>query len=340
MVENRLNFSISLVIFAAVLDLLIGDPRWLPHPVEFMGHLINFLRKFIEKWAANNSLKLQIGGTFISFFLLFVSGMTGWLFERIALSGKLLPQSLGFLIVAFALASGLAASSLMNSVKEVLDALPDKDEEEELQNAREKLSHIVGRDVSNLDKSQILRAAAETASENAVDGIFAPLFWMFLGIISWSFSMPLPGPLAMVWIYKAASTLDSMLGYRTGRLLWLGRSGAKLDDLLTWIPCRLVVITLPLISKRLQLFPEILRLTWHDGSKDDSPNSGLSEAVFAYCTGIQMGGLNSYSNKVVNKNIIASHLPLPDKASVEKILFASRKLEFTWLLILFAFCFF
>ena len=85
-------------------------------------------------------------------------------------------------------------------------------------------------------EAEILRAAAETASENAVDGFFAPLFWMLLGAWIWECWPELPGPLALAWGFKASSTLDSMLGYRSGRLRWLGTAGARLDDVLTWCP--------------------------------------------------------------------------------------------------------
>ena len=115
----------------------------------------------------------------------------------------------------------------------VVDALPSA-AEGDLEPARRNLGWIVGRDVQSLDQTGMLRAAAETASENAVDGVFAPLFWMGIGSLLWMVLPSGPGPLALAWGSKASSTLDSMLGYRSGRLRWLGTAGARLDDCLLY----------------------------------------------------------------------------------------------------------
>jgi adenosylcobinamide-phosphate synthase len=153
-------------------------------------------------------------------------------------------------LLVIALASALAGRSLEQAVAAVLKALAG-DGQKRLERARQRLAWIVGRDTSDLDGPEILRAAAETASENAVDGLFAPLFWMLVGAALWTAGQSgWPGPLALAWAFKAASTLDSMLGYRRGRLRWLGTAGAKLDDLLTWLPCRLVALSLPLAAGR------------------------------------------------------------------------------------------
>ena len=200
-----------------------------------------------------------------------------------------------------ALASALAARSLRDSVLAVLQALPD------LPSARDRLSWIVGRDVSQLDQDDILRASAETASENAVDGLFAPLFWMLIGAALWKagFSQG-PGPLALAWAFKASSTLDSMLGYKQGRLRWLGTAGARLDDLLTWLPCRMVLITLPLVSMSWTKWPTTVRAAASDGRPDPSPNAGLSESIFAHCADVQMGGLNRYRSTWINKPLLSA----------------------------------
>ncbi|MDG1059596.1 MAG: cobalamin biosynthesis protein, partial [Synechococcus sp. cluster3_bin.96] len=238
------------MIVAAGLDLLVGDPRWCPHPVVAMGRFITGLRQWIEAWAGDRPFCLRAGGVLITFVLVLGSGATGWLLERLLLPQSPLPQPLAALLVVIALASALAARSLRDSVLAVLQALPD------LPSARDRLSWIVGRDVSQLDQNDILRASAETASENAVDGLFAPLFWMLIGAALWKAGFNQgPGPLALAWAFKASSTLDSMLGYKHGRLRWLGTAGARLDDLLTWLPCRTVLITLPLVSMRWSQWP-------------------------------------------------------------------------------------
>ena len=234
-----------LVIGAAVLDRLIGDPRRWLHPVVVMGWSIQQLRHWVERWAGDHPIKLRIGGGLISLILVLGSVLTGWCLERLLW----LPSPWGWLsipILTLSLASALAARSLKDSVLAVVDALPSA-AVGDLEPARRNLSWIVGRDVQSLDRTGLLRAAAETASENAVDGVFAPLFWMGIGSLLWMALPSGPGPLALAWGFKASSTLDSMLGYRSGRLRWLGTAGARLDDLLTWLPCRLVMLTLPLV---------------------------------------------------------------------------------------------
>ena len=174
-----------------------------------MGRVITGLRQWIEAWAGDRPFRLRAGGGLITLVLVLGSGGTGWLLERLILPQSPLPHPIAALLVVIALSSSLAARSLRESVLAVLQALPD------LATARNRLSWIVGRDVSQLNQDDILRASAETASENAVDGLFAPLFWMLIGAGLWKagFSQA-PGPLALAWAFKASSTLDSMLGYK------------------------------------------------------------------------------------------------------------------------------
>ena len=146
-----------------------------------------------------------------------------------------------------------------------------------------------------------------------MDGIFAPLFWMFLGTILWEFNQSLPGPLAMAWIFKASSTIDSMLGYKKGKLKWLGFTGAKLDDLMVWIPSRIVLITLPFCCKTKQSIFKTIKIAWKDGIVDSSPNSGISEAIFAYCAEVKMGGVNYYKREKRIKPIIAEKKNLTEE---------------------------
>jgi adenosylcobinamide-phosphate synthase len=191
----------------------------------------------------------------------------------------------------------------------------------------------VGRQVSGLSQQEILRAAAETAAENAVDGLFAPLFWMLVGAFLTQLAPHLPGPLALAWGFKAASTLDSMLGYRQGRLRWLGTAGARLDDLLTWIPARLVAITLPLAAGRPRQTPRLLRAALRDGAPDPSPNAGVSEAAFAHAAGLRLGGANTYADGIRIKPVLAAAGRPPDPAGVERILALGVRLELLWLLL-------
>jgi adenosylcobinamide-phosphate synthase len=299
-----------------------------------MGRVITRLRESIEAWAGDRPFRLRAGGGLITFVLVLGSGGTGWLLERMILAPSPLPQPLAALLVVIALASALAARSLRYSVLAVLQALPD------LPSARDRLSWIVGREVSQLDQDDILRASAETASENAVDGLFAPLFWMLIGAGLWKagFSQG-PGPLALAWAFKASSTLDSMLGYKHGRLRWLGTAGARLDDLLTWLPCRMVLISLPLVSMSWTKWPTTVRAAASDGMPDPSPNAGLSESIFAHCADVQMGGLNRYGNTWINKPLLSAQSGKATASGVRELLNLGLKLEAAWLLVAAGFSF-
>ena len=130
---------------------------------------------------------------------------------------------------------------------------------------------------------------------------------------------------------KASSTLDSMLGYRSGRLRWLGTAGARLDDLLTWIPCRLVMISLPLVSRTWRQWFGLVKAAERDGADDPSPNAGRSEAIYAHCIGICMGGENSYGSHLVRKPVLAVAHPQATEGSVLAVLVATTKLETAWI---------
>ena len=298
-----------------------------------MGLVISFLRGLTERIAIDNKLKLYLGGLIITLIVVSLSGISGWIIERLFLFFEIKNPILSTLFFGLILSSSLASRSLNKSILEILNIISKENTIDNLSNLRQKLSLIVGRDVDNLDINEILRALAETASENSVDGIFAPLFWIFLGTIFWEFNQSMPGPLAMAWIFKASSTIDSMLGYKEGNLKWLGFTGAKLDDLMVWIPSRIVLITLPFCCKTKQSIFKTIRDSWKDGIVDSSPNSGISEAIFAYCAEVRMGGVNYYKGQKKIKPIIAKTYPMASINSVKKILSLSLRLQLAWILV-------
>ena len=333
---------IVLVTLACGLDRLLGDPRRCLHPVVVMGWLIGHWRRLVEAWAGDRPWRLRLGGLAITVLLVGGSALAGWGVERLAIhaavggyqGGGLLPLLLRWgaaLPLLIALASALAGRSLEQAVRAVLAAVAAGD----LPLARQRLSWIVGRDTDSLDGPEILRAAAETASENGVDGLFAPLFWMLVGAGLWcGGALAGPGPLALAWAFKAASTLDSMLGYRRGRLRWLGTAGARLDDLLVWLPCRLVALSLPWVTGC--SVPAAwcrFRLARRDGASDPSPNAGLSQAAYAHAVGVQLGGANRYGGAIRHKPLLAAGSGVVTPASVERMLQLSRRLELLWVLL-------
>lgn len=330
------------MLLASGLDRLVGDPAWLPHPVVVMGWWIQRLRRRAEAWAGDDRRRLRLAGLAIALLLVGGSGLAGWGLERVALqlwaSAAGAPvRPLGPALLVVALASALAGRSLERAVHAVLAELEPGAERPEalsdLAEARRRLAWIVGRDTEALDAPGILRALAETASENGVDGLFAPLFWMLVGAGLWSVGgWSLPGPLALAWGFKAASTLDSMLGYRRGRLTWLGSTGARLDDLLVWLPCRLTALSLPTAVGRPWRGPALLRAACCDGRPDPSPNAGVSQAAYAQLVGVQLGGANHYGGECRLKPLLAAGRPPPDREAVERMLALNRRLQLLWLL--------
>ena len=309
---------------ACLLDQALGDPRTWLHPVQVMGLAITTLRSAAEGWARSVPWKLRTAGLIITLLLVGGSGLAGMAMEHLALR---MPW-LGLPLLVVGLASALAGRSLATAVLGVVDALPD------LGRARERLAWIVGRDVQELNETEILRAAAETASENAVDGLFAPLFWMGSGLVLWQWQHNLPGPLALAWGFKAASTLDSMLGYRRGTLRWLGTAGARLDDVLTWIPCRLVLLSLPVVSGRWRMACGLWRRSLQEGQLDPSPNAGMSQAIYANVVGMQLGGANLYQGQRVMKAAVGVNYSDPTVEDVTRCIRLTGRLEIVWVAVI------
>jgi adenosylcobinamide-phosphate synthase len=267
----------GVLLAAAILDFVLGDPWGWPHPVRVMGWAISQYRQ----WAWHHfkaPFLLKIAGIGLALGLVLGSGLSTWAIIR----GAYRWTAFGWSIEVILLASCFAGRSLRAAAEDVLKPLRVG----ALQKTRSTLSQYVGRDTKNLSETEILRAILETVAENATDGVMAPLFYAILGL---AFSQIGPAPFAVA--YKAVSTLDSMVGYRDEPYTHLGWFSAKLDDVLTWLPCRLNVMTLGAISGKIEA---VWRLCQRDARKDPSPNSGWSECAYAAILGVQLGGLNSY----------------------------------------------
>ena len=322
----------QILLSAIFLDLIIGDPKFLIHPVEIIGYFISKLRLFIDNFSRDNKTYLRVGGFFLTILVVSSSGLFGWTIEQLYIRNTAFISYLGLFSLIILLASTLAFKSLAVSTKSVIKFI-NVDQYKNIKKARENLAFIVGRDVNNLDEDEIIRAVVETASENSVDGIFAPLFWIFIGFLNWKISLFLPGPLSLALIFKSTSTIDSMIGYKYGSLKWIGYSGAKLDDMLTYIPSRLVAISLPIVTRPINQYLKLIKIAFKDGAKDTSPNSGLSEAIFAHCLNIKMGGENFYNGKKIIKPYFAELAPKPNLIAINKILVSVIKLEIFWVVI-------
>ncbi len=276
------------LLLAAILDFKIGDPWGWPHPVKVMGGSISILTHWFlaikaKKW------QHRLAGIAIALLLILGSGASAWCIVRVT---TLIHPWLGISSESILLASCLAGRSLRSAADEVLQPLMAG----KIERACTKLSQYVGRDTERLSADEILRAVLETVAENTTDGVTAPLFYAIMGAF-------IPGigsaPLAMA--YKAASTLDSTIGYRYPPWTDLGWFSAKLEDVLTWLPCRLTVLTLALLSGTPK---RVLAICCRDAPQDPSPNSGWSECVFAAILGVQVGGVNYYQGSVKHKPLL------------------------------------
>ena len=278
--QALLSSSASLLLSAFLLDLAVGDPRWLPHPVVLMGKFISSGERFL--WSGRTSRDF-VSGMVLSLMLIALAVGATW---ALVFALTFLPP-----LIAFPLTAGLASTTL--ATRGLLDAVTRIEtplRSDNLVKARENLAHIVGRDTSVLNQDKVLRASLESLAENTSDGIVAPLFYLFLGGI----------PLAMA--YKAVNTLDSMIGYRTDRYLYFGKFAARLDDVANFIPARLTALFMVIATFLVRLDAGLaLRILWRDHANHLSPNAGYPEAALAGALGIRLGGPSVYFGKEVSK---------------------------------------
>lgn len=307
----------SLMIFslAALLDYAIGDPWGWPHPVRFMGSAIAWGSHIILKHT-DSALAQRWAGVLLALVLIGGSGGIGWL---IAWGSSLVHPLLGIGLQSIGLASCFAGRSLRTAAEDVLQPLEAGDYSQ----AQAQLSQYVGRDTADLSEAEILRAVFETVTENATDGATAPLFYALLGA-----ALPGVGSLPLALAYKAASTLDSMVGYRRAPYTHLGWFSARLEDRLTWLPCRLTVLTLAVLSGKPR---QVWRICARDAIADPSPNSGWSECAYAAVVGVQVGGENRYQGVVKQKPLLGDPLyPItPDR--IRQGLALTRSALLLWL---------
>ena len=312
-------------------DLLIGDPRFLIHPVQIIGIYIKKITNFFIYNFKENEIILFWGGFFIALSSVGISFLIGKSIELIFLQSK---SNFVFGILIFlGLSSCLASKSLTSSVKEISNLINNNiiDKKTEAL-VREKVQQIVSRDVSSSSLQHLLRTSSESLTENSVDGIFGPLFWIFIGLVFMKFSIFLPGPLSLGFSYKAISTLDSMIGYKYEEYKYLGFISAKIEDYSTFLPSRLVLLTLPLVSSKIKKYFSIIETSYFDGRKYDSPNSGISEAIFAYTTNIKLGGKSKYNDEIIEKPIINSNGDICSKEKINVICQLILRLQLLWII--------
>jgi adenosylcobinamide-phosphate synthase len=308
-------YSLLPLIIAAYLDYLIGDPWGWLHPVQVMGWEIDQFTKITLKYVDRPVIR-RIAGVVLFWSLILTTGGVSWLMIYVC---EQISPGVSIAVQSISLASCFAGRSLRKAAEDVLGSIDPDD----LRVARSKLRMYVGRDTDNLTIAEIDRAVFETITENAIDGVMAPLFYAIVGLL-----IPSVGALPLAMAYKAASTLDSMVGYRREPYTDLGWFSAKSEDLLTWLPCRLTVLTLSLSSgKPLTVW----RLCLRDASQDPSPNSGWSECAYAAALGVQVGGINYYRGQVQQKPLLGDDLQPITADIIQQALKLTRHNFLLWL---------
>ncbi len=265
---------------AFLLDLIFKDIELWPHPVRFIGIILNKLERYSR---TQTLIPLRVAGIISLFIVCIISGVIVVFFITLPMLGAIFK-------VYFAYA-GLSLGGLLEKGREVLELC----EMGKIQEARKRLSYLVSRDTSEMDDKEILRSLAETLSENFNDGFVAPFFYLVLG-----------GPV-LLWIYKSVSTMDSMWGYRTKAWKELGWAGARMDDILGYIPARIsffLIFSWYLIKTRDFSILNKLKNVVRDADKMESPNAGWSMATCAWVFGCTMGGSSVYFGKKYEKPLL------------------------------------
>lgn len=287
--DNILFYSFFPLILGWLLDLLLGDPKWMPHPVVYFGSLISKGEHTLNK-GSHRKLK----GGILAIGLVLAVYSTTWLLiyllNRIGFDHRLL--SLFF--QAYIVFASLAGTTLILEVWAVFSAV-----DRSLEAGRKQVARIVGRDTSELSAQEVRTAALETLTENLSDGVIAPLFWFAL--------LGVPGMLA----YKMVNTLDSMIGYHTERYLEFGCVAARVDDVANYIPARLTAMLM--IIGAWMRYPKqysivyLLSFVKKYGRKHASPNSGYPESALAGILNCRFGGPHYYFGEYFPKPYIGEN---------------------------------
>lgn len=276
-----MRFGITALIAGYLLDLLLGDPEWLYHPVRLIGKLISLLEKRLRARGGN----LRKSALILTAVTVLTTMVAAALILRLLSLWGRIPLFIGMVLMDW---MGIAVTCMAKEAWGVRKAL-----ERGLPDARKQVARIVGRDTQSLNEEEIVKATVETVAENTTDGVISPLFWALLG-----------GPV-LLWGFKAASTLDSMVGYMDEKYRDIGWSSARLDDILNYIPARLTALLMVCAAYLSGLDGKnAFRIVCRDHANHKSPNCAWSEAAAAGAMHIQLGGTHEYFGKPVEKPTI------------------------------------
>ena len=297
---------------AFLLDLILGDPRTLPHPVRWMGRAIEFFEPYFRRYIP----RLRLSGALFCTFLVALTGISAVVLLLIAQGiHPWLKTGLEITLIYFC----ISARSLEEAALEIHACL----RQGKVADARRNVALIVGRDVTRYDEAGISRAAVETVSENLVDGVISPLLFAAIG----------GAPLALV--YKMVNTLDSMVGYKNEKYIDFGRASARLDDVLNYIPARFSIIIIAMASHLLVgRGRHSLKTALVEGANHASPNAGYPEAAFAGALAVKLNGPNYYDGKLVEKPYLGVRFGKTRIADIKKACDIMMLSSFFWLTII------
>lgn len=283
--------SLCLAIFCGfLLDLLLADPYWMPHPVVYMGKAITALERFLRgRFPQTPQGELAAGKILAAVLPVGTLLLTG----AVCAGAQALHPILGFLVQAFWCWQALAVKGLADESQNVYSKLTHGT----LSQARSAVARIVGRDTQALSEEGVTKAAVETVAENFADGVAAPLLYMLLG----------GAPLALC--YKSINTMDSMVGYKNERYLYFGRTAARLDDAAGYLPARMAALLwIAAAALTGHDFQNAWRIWRRDRRRHASPNSAQTESACAGALGVQLAGPAFYFGKLYDKPTIGDAL--------------------------------
>lgn len=299
-----MKYHIIAFFLGFLLDLLFGDPYWLPHPIRLIGSLIARVEKcFLEKNKDRNEKKELWQGSYMVIIVLF-STMT--VTTLILCLTYYINCYLGIAVETIMTYQILATKCLKFESMKVYLCLKDKT----LPEARKAVSMIVGRDTDCLDERGVAKAAIETVAENTSDGVIAPMLYTALG-----------GPI-LGFLYKAVNTMDSMIGYKNEKYLYFGRTAAKLDDVVNFLPARIsayLMIAASFIGGKCFSGKRAYYIYKRDNRNHASPNSAQTESVCAGALGIQLAGGASYFGKIVKKPYIGDNVRAVEYEDIKRV---------------------
>lgn len=279
-----------------IIDIFLGDPYSLPHPVRLIGTLISRLEKFVRSRFKN----LRKGGIFLALTVILLSA--GVPFACLLFAYKI-NTILGIVVESVLCYYLTAAKCLRDESMKVYHAISENDTEK----ARKAVSMIVGRDTDVLDEKGIIKAAVETVAENTSDGVTAPIIYISLG------------GAALGFFYKAVNTMDSMIGYKNEKYADIGRFAARLDDFLNYIPSRLTALAMILSAHLLRLDGKNAFQIWkRDRRKHASPNSAQTESVCAGALDIRLAGDAYYFGELHKKEFIGDDIRPPENEDIRR----------------------